>query len=156
MKQILVQAERFRPEQELESFRQGVPDCGAISSFIGYVRGESGRVSQLVLEHYPGFTEAEIETIVDDTLARFDISAAKVIHRYGAMDPGEPIVLVAAAAQHRKPAMAAVDCLMDYLKTDAPFWKKQSGEQGDEWIEPRGEDRTARQAWDNLNKGQDQ
>lgn len=144
---IRVQSECFDIAAELKAF-EGVADgTGAMASFTGYVRNEAGKVSALTLQHYPGFTESEIARI--DTLARekFDISDTLIIHRYGRMLPGEPIVLVAALAAHRKPAFHAVDFLMDYLKTNAPFWKKQEGKLGDTWIEPKEEDYSSRESW---------
>ncbi len=153
MKRVTVQSEVFEPEQVLADFRGQIDECGGVSSFVGYVRGEAGGVSELFLEHYPGFTEAQIEQIVEAALNRFDVTAVKVIHRHGAMFPGEPIVLVAAAAAHRKPAMLAVDFLMDYLKTDAPFWKRETGPEGSSWIEPRGADHSARRQWDDKEQG---
>ncbi|MEZ5946710.1 MAG: molybdenum cofactor biosynthesis protein MoaE [Hyphomonas sp.] len=144
---IRVQREPFSPEAELASFRAGLAGTGAVASFAGYVRGEAGGVETLELDHYPGVTEKEIARIEAMAQARFDITASLVIHRFGKMAPGEPIVLVAAAAAHRKPALAAVDFLMDYLKTDAPFWKRETGPDGARWIEPTETDRAARKDW---------
>ena len=145
---IRIQASSFDPAAEIGAFRVNCGDVGALASFTGYVRGEGGRVDTLELEHYAGFTEARINDIAIQAYARFDITDALIIHRYGRMTPEEPIVLVAAASAHRKDAINAVDFLMDYLKTDAPFWKKQSGDGEETWIEPRAADRNARKDWE--------
>lgn len=121
--------------------------AGAIASFTGLVRG--GEVRELILEHYPGFTESEIARIEAEARARFDLIGTRIVHRYGAMKPGEAIVLVAASSKHRRAALQAVDFLMDFLKTEAPFWKREIRTDGSEhWIEPRGDDRSARAAWE--------
>ncbi len=146
---IRIQAAPFDPEVELRDFVDRQSDFGAIASFAGYVRGEKGQVATLELQHYPGFTETEIEKILKMARARFEISDALVIHRYGPLGPGEAIVLVAAVSAHRKPAFEAVDFLMDYLKTDAPFWKREISPEGaSNWIEPRSQDRQARLEWE--------
>ncbi|MCC0017752.1 MAG: molybdenum cofactor biosynthesis protein MoaE [Rhodobiaceae bacterium] len=148
---IRVQRETFFPESELAGFRAGHAGAGAMASFVGFVRAEAGHVAALELEHYAGFTESEIARIERLALERFNIDGSLVIHRFGRMLPGEPIVLVAAAAAHRKPALEAVDFLMDYLKTDAPFWKRETGPEGARWIEPTDKDRAARQDWKDEN-----
>lgn len=145
---IRVQSSPFDPAEELSRFRGKRNDIGALSSFVGYVRGEKGGVEGLELHHYPGFTEARIAEIDADVRQRFDVTDTFIIHRYGKMQPGEPIVMVAATALHRAEAMQAVACLMDYLKTDAPFWKKETGPSGENWIEPRDADKQARQSWE--------
>lgn len=142
---IRVQSAPFDVAAELAALQSDA--AGAIASFVGLVRG--GEVKQLVLEHYPGFTESEIARIEADARARFDLIDTRIVHRYGAMEPGEAIVLVAASSRHRRAALQAVDFLMDYLKTDAPFWKQEIRTDGSvHWIEPRGDDRTARAAWE--------
>ena len=147
---IRVQAEPFDPYAELARFTAGAPSAGAVANFIGLVRGEGNQVSALTLDHYPGFTDKEIARIEGEARARFKLIDALVIHRHGRMAPGEAIVLVAAAAAHRKPALEAVDFLMDYLKTDAPFWKREEGPGGARWVEPRADDRAARIAWEKV------
>jgi len=147
---IRIQAEPFDPYTELARFAQRAPGAGAIANFIGVVRSEGDQVSALTLDHYPGFTETEIARIEAQARARFGLIDALVIHRHGRMAPGESIVLVAAAAGHRKPALQAVDFLMDYLKTDAPFWKREEGQAGARWIEPRADDRAARESWEKV------
>lgn len=126
--------------------------AGAMASFVGYVRGEGGGVDALILDHYPGFTEQEIGRIEGLAFERFGLIDALIIHRYGAMKPGEPIVLVSVLAAHRKAALQAVDFIMDHLKTDAPFWKREAGADGERWIEPRSDDRAARLQWDERKK----
>lgn len=122
--------------------------CGALTVFIGYCRSTSqdGAVDQLLLDHYPGFTETEIERLAQKTAQRHGIGDLLVIHRVGAIPCGEAIVLVAAQSSHRGEALAAVSELMDYLKTDAPLWKREAGPAGVRWIEPTELDRARRQA----------
>lgn len=144
---IRVQSEAFDPGAELSAFAATAGDaCGAVASFLGQVRG--GAAEALTLEHYPGFTEAEIERIAAEIAARFSVEHLLALHRYGQLSPGEPIVMAAAASAHRKAAFEAAMCLMDFLKTDAPFWKRETRADGAHWIEPRAEDRAARKAWE--------
>ncbi|MEZ5939202.1 MAG: molybdenum cofactor biosynthesis protein MoaE [Hyphomonadaceae bacterium] len=148
---IRVQEEAFDPFDESADFAAGRSDAGALATFVGSVRdlASGAGVSALELEHYPGFTEVQIERIEEDARSRFDVLDTLVIHRYGRMDPGEPIVLVAALSRHRREALQCVDYLMDRLKTEAPFWKKEHRASGAaEWIEPREEDRAARKRWE--------
>jgi molybdopterin synthase catalytic subunit len=147
---IRVQAEPFDPYAELERFTKAAPAAGAIANFIGLVRAEGDQVSALILDHYAGFTEKEIARIDAEARERFEVTDTLIIHRFGRMAPGEAIVLVAAASAHRKPALAAVDFLMDWLKTDAPFWKREDGPGGERWIEPRADDRAARAEWEKV------
>jgi molybdopterin synthase catalytic subunit len=147
---IRVQEAPFDPYAELAAFAKANAGAGAIANFIGRVRGEGDKVSALILDHYPGFTDKEIARIADEAKARFPVQGLLVIHRCGRMAPGEAIVLVAVAAAHRKSALQAVDFLMDYLKTDAPFWKREEGPGGARWIEPRGDDRAAREGWEKV------
>lgn len=141
---IRVQAEPFDAAAELTALSVG--DAGAVASFIGLVRG--GETRELVLEHYPGFTEAKIARIEAEAFARFDLIDARIVHRYGALKPGEAIVFVGAAAKHRHAALRAVDYMMDHLKTEAPFWKREMRADGGHWIEPRAEDHAARAGWE--------
>jgi molybdopterin synthase catalytic subunit len=151
---IRIQSEPFDPFDESAHFAAGQSHAGALATFVGTVRnGASGdaagaEVASLTLEHYPGFTEKEIEKIEDEARRRFDVIDTLVIHRYGRMEPGEAIVMVCALSKHRREALDAIDYLMDRLKTDAPFWKKEERAAGDEWIEPRSDDRDARARWD--------
>jgi molybdopterin synthase catalytic subunit len=146
---IRIQAAPF-DESEAFALRRGRADVGGLVSFTGYVRDftQSADVKALELQHYPGFTETEIAKIVEQARARFDILDCLVIHRHGRMVPGDPIVLVSVIAVHRDAAFEAARFLMDYLKTDAPFWKKEIGKSGERWIEPRRDDRDARARWD--------
>jgi molybdopterin synthase catalytic subunit len=144
---IRVELRAFDAQHELAAFTAGRKDAGALASFVGLCRDEGGAVTTLELDHYPGFTEHEIARIVDQARARFDILDVLVIHRAGIVAPGEAIVLAAVLAAHRKAALAAVDFLMDYLKTEAPFWKRETGSDGARWIEPTQADHTARAAW---------
>jgi molybdopterin synthase catalytic subunit len=151
---IRVQTTPFDPQAETAAFAQGRGEAGALATFVGSVRDSAhgGQVSALELEAYPGFTEKQIGQIEADARQRFDVIDTLVIHRFGRMAPGDAIVLVAALSKHRREALQAVDYLMDRLKTEAPFWKKEvrPAENGEaaEWIEPRGDDREARTKWD--------
>lgn len=147
---IRVQSDLFDPHVETAAFQAGRAEAGALASFVGSVRDSAhgGDVEALELEHYPGFTEAQIAEIDAAARARFDVIDTLVIHRYGRMAAGEAIVLVAAISKHRREALQAVDYLMDRLKTEAPFWKKEVRPDGAEWIEPRSDDRDARDRWD--------
>jgi molybdopterin synthase catalytic subunit len=147
---IRVQTAPFDPHAEAAAFQKGRADAGALATFVGSVRDSAhgGEVNALELEAYPGFTEKQIALIEADARARFDVIDTLVIHRYGRMAPGDVIVLVAALSKHRREALRAVDYLMDRLKTEAPFWKKEVRPDGAEWIEPRGDDREARARWE--------
>ncbi len=143
---IRVQSEPFNPAAELAALQK--ESAGAVASFIGLVRGGDD-LEALILDHYPGFTESEIARIEAEARARFDLIDTRIIHRYGEMKPAEAIVLVAASSKHRRAALQAVDFLMDYLKTEAPFWKREIRTDGSaHWIEPRSDDRAARAAWE--------
>lgn len=146
---IRVQAEQFDPHAEAAAFQRGRDEAGACAVFVGSVRASAhgGAVEALELEHYPGFTERQIEAIDADARARFDLIDTLVIHRHGRMAPGEAIVLVVALSKHRRDALQAVDYLMDRLKTEAPFWKKEHRSEGAEWIEPRAQDRDDHARW---------
>ena len=146
---ILIQSEPFDPSAELAKFIASVPGAGAVASFAGLVRSDSdGReVSGLELDHYPALTEREIGRIADEAQVRFDLAGLAVVHRCGALAPGEPIVFVAAASAHRRAAFEAVDFVMDRLKTEAPFWKREHGPDGPRWIEARDADLNDRARW---------
>ncbi|MBL8547837.1 MAG: molybdenum cofactor biosynthesis protein MoaE [Hyphomonadaceae bacterium] len=148
MIKTLVSLDAFAPDAELARFAAARGEnSGAAVSFVGYCRGTSahGPVTQLELEHYPGFTEAEIERITLDVAGKHNVADVLVIHRAGAIEAGAPIVLVAALSSHRAAAFAAVEEIMDYLKTDAPFWKREVGPAGARWIEPTSEDQCRRE-----------
>lgn len=144
---IVVTPNAFLPEQEVAHFAAAARgDAGALATFVGYCRAQAGEVTQLELDHYPGFTEAEMRRMAEAVMARHDLIDLLVIHRVGGIPAGEPIVLVAALSAHRAAAFKAVEELMDRLKTDAPFWKREAGPAGARWIEPTDEDRGRRAA----------
>jgi molybdopterin synthase catalytic subunit len=137
-----VQTEAFDPGDLLARFSQGRTDCGAVVSFTGLARAATAgeAVSTLELDAYPGFTEQAIEEMAAEAARRFEVQDLLVVHRHGKIAPGEAIVFVATAAEHRRAAFLAADFLMDLLKTEAPFWKKETGPGGARWIEPRAPD----------------
>jgi len=137
----------FDPGGRLNQFTEDCGNAGGIASFVGRVRGEKGEVSSLYLESYPGVTEAGIQSAIDTATKRWSLVKLLVLHRIGTMAPGDPIVMVITASEHRRSAFEACDFLMDYLKTDAMFWKKQTGADGEKWIEPRDEDYKDRERW---------
>lgn len=144
---VRVQAEPFDAAVETERLTAGRTDVGAVVAFTGLCRAEAGRLSALELEHYPGMAEAEIERTAREALARWPLLGVTAIHRYGVIRPGEPIVLVITTSSHRVAAFEAAEFLMDYLKTDAPFWKKETVEGGERWVEAREADEAARRRW---------
>jgi len=144
---IRVLGTSFNPTAALDEFTKYNCDAGAITSFLGQVRNEYGSVQELYLESYPGVTEDGILDAVANAKVHWKLTDVMVIHRIGAMGVGEPIVLVAIAAKHRRAAFEACDYLMDYLKTEAVFWKRQTGANGTEWIEPRAEDYKDNKRW---------
>lgn len=136
----------FDPQAETARFAEGRDDAGALATFVGLCRDASdgAAVEELRIDHYPGFTEKEITRLAQETARRFECLDLLVVHRVGRIKPGEAIVLVAALSLHRASAFEAVKVLMDYLKTDAPLWKKESGPAGARWIEPRADDHVRR------------
>lgn len=124
-------------------------DVGALVQFIGYCRDEGGTLSALELEHYPGMAEAEMKRISEMAIKRFDLLGLSAVHRFGKIAPGEQIVLVSAAAPHRQAAFDGANFVMDFLKTSAPFWKKEHAADGSEggWVEARYADDEAREKW---------
>ena len=145
---IRLQAEPFEPGALLTAFCDGRDATGAVVSFTGIARGEAGTVTALELEAYPGFTDVEISRITEAAQARFALHDLLIVHRVGKIAPGEAIVFVATAAAHRREAFQAADHLMDYLKSRAPFWKKEHGPDGARWIEPTERDRADAKRWD--------
>jgi molybdopterin synthase catalytic subunit len=147
---VRVQAEDFDVGRELALMRRGNPKIGAIAAFVGVVRdvNEGDAVAGMTLEHYPGMTERSIEAIVDEARSRWALMDVLVIHRIGTLAPTDQIVLVLAAAAHRGEAFAACEFLMDYLKTRAPFWKKESVAGGSRWVEARASDDAAAARWE--------
>ncbi len=138
----------FEPGALLTEFSKDRRETGAIASFTGIARAEAGKTEVLELEAYPGFTESEIGRIADQARIRFGLDDLLIRHRIGRIEPGEAIVFVATAASHRRSAFEACDFLMDYLKSRAPFWKKEHGPDGARWIEPRSEDYADAARWD--------
>jgi molybdopterin synthase catalytic subunit len=150
---VRVQHEDFDPGAEINRMRLARPDIGAVASFIGQVRdlNDGAEVSGMTLEHYPGMTEKALESIVDQALQRWNIFDALVIHRIGELKPLDQIVLVIVAGAHRGEAFAACEFIMDYLKTEAPFWKKEQTGSGERWVEARSSDDDAKQRWSENN-----
>jgi molybdopterin synthase catalytic subunit len=146
---IRVQSEDFDIGTEIARLRSGNSKIGAVASFIGLVRdvNDGSSVAGMTLEHYPGMTEKALEAIVEDARARWDIIDVAVIHRVGSLRPGDQIVLVVVAGAHRGKAFAACEFIMDYLKTRAPFWKKETTGAGERWVEARVTDETAAERW---------
>ena len=149
MTTVKVQHEDFDLGAEVAALRRADAGIGAVACFVGTVRDVSGgdAVTALELEHYPGMTEKLLLAIVDDAKRRWPIADAVVIHRCGRLLPADQIVLVAVAAAHRAAAFSACEFIVDYLKTDAPFWKKETTLDGDRWVEARDEDEAARARW---------
>jgi len=137
---------RLQPNRELAALSGGGRD-GALVSFVGTVRGEGGAVERLILDHHPVLTQQSLDEIAGEAAARFDVSRVYVIHRCGTVSAGEPIVFAAAASAHRRAAFEAVDYLMDRLKTDAIFWKREEGAGGCQWIDPSEADYADRERW---------
>jgi molybdopterin synthase catalytic subunit len=139
----------FDLSAEVAALRAGDAGVGAVVAFVGTVREHSDgqSVSRMELEHYPGMTEAAIEAMIDAAARRFDIRAARVVHRIGVLEPSDQIVLVAVSSAHRGQAFAACEFLMDYLKTQAPFWKKESTAEGSYWVDARSSDDAALERW---------
>ncbi len=146
---VRVQVEPFDAGALLTAFSAGRLDAGGVVSFTGIARRatDGQPVTTLELDAYPGFTEPAIEAMEAEARARFGVQDLLVVHRYGPIAPGEAIVFVAAAAEHRREAFEAADYLMDRLKTQAPFWKKETGQDGIRWIEPRVRDYEDIQRW---------
>ena len=144
---VKIQHEDFDLAEECDALRAGDPRVGAVCSFVGTVRG-SGDITAMELEHYPGMTESAIEAMVDEAHRRFDIFGARVIHRIGALKPGDRIVMVAVTSAHRHESFQACEFLMDYLKTRAPFWKKEHTPDGSaQWVDARVADDEALARW---------
>ena len=146
---VRIQAEDFDVAAEIAALTRSRPDIGAVVTFSGLCRDENGALTALELEHYPGMAEAEIGRIAAEAARRWPLSGLLAIHRHGLIRPGENIVLVVSASSHRQAAFEAASFLMDYLKTDAPFWKREHRADGTEggWVEAREEDDEARARW---------
>ena len=146
---VRVQSEPFDAAAEASALTAGRADVGAVVTFVGLCRDEGGTLAALELEHYPGMAEEEISRVVAEAQARWPLMGATAIHRYGKIAPGEDIVLVVTASAHRAAAFAAAEFLMDYLKTRAPFWKKEhrkDGTSGD-WVAAKDADDAAADRW---------
>ena len=146
---VRVQTQDFDIATETAAMRAGNPGIGAIASFIGLVRdvNEGDSVSSMTLEHYPGMTERALERIVQDAKQRWDIIDVLVVHRVGSLRPLDQIVLVVVTGAHRGEAFAACEFVMDYLKTQAPFWKKEQTQAGARWVEAKASDDEAAERW---------
>lgn len=146
---IRIQQADFDVAQEIAALSKGRTDVGAVVTFSGICRGsENGEpIAALALEHYPGMAEAEIGRHADEALSRWALQGLTIIHRFGRIAPGENIVLVVTASSHRQAAFEAAEFLMDYLKTNAPFWKREESEKGTSWIEARDHDDAATARW---------
>lgn len=146
---VRLQAEPFDPAAETAALTDGRADVGGVVSFLGLCRDEGGRLSALELEHYPGMAEAEIGRIAEAAAARWPVLGIRVVHRYGVIPVGEPIVLVAVSAPHRGGAFAAAEFLMDFLKTQAPFWKREHPRRGPPgaWVAATDADDAAAARW---------
>jgi molybdopterin synthase catalytic subunit len=146
---IRIQAEDFDLAAEVAALAEGRPDTGAVVTFTGLCRDEGGRLAALELEHYPGMAEAEVVRVAEEAGRRWPLDGVTVIHRFGRIRPGENIVLVATTSAHRRAAFEAAAFLMDFLKTRAPFWKREHLADGTvgEWVEARAEDDAAADRW---------
>ncbi len=149
MARVRVQTEDFDVGRELEGLTRGRKDVGGLASFVGLVRdvNDGHAIGGMTLEHYPGMTEKALEDICAQAHARWDLIDTLVIHRVGALVPGDRIVLVGVASAHRGEAFEACEFIMDYLKTRAPFWKKEDTASGARWVEARASDDTAAERW---------
>ena len=146
---VSIRSEDFDLGTEVAALRRGDAGVGAVAAFIGTVRerNDGAAVKSLELEHYPGMTEAAIEAMIDEAMRRFEIRAARVVHRIGVLAPTAQIVLVAVTSAHRHEAFQACEFLMDYLKTSAPFWKKEATDAGARWVDARVADDAALARW---------
>ncbi len=149
--EIRVQAEAFKPGEELDRWCALSNGAGAIASFVGLVRDLNlgDQVSALHLEHYPGMTHKALNLIAEQASAKWSLTAVTVIHRFGDLIPTEPIVMVMTSSAHRGDAFSACEFVMDYLKTQAPFWKRENTSSGSHWVEARESDLQAAARWEN-------
>ena len=146
---VTIQQADFDLSAEVAALRDGDAQVGAVAAFVGTVRdrNDGSNVSAMELEHYPGMTERAIDAMVGEAHRRFDIRSTRVIHRIGTLAPRDQIVLVVVTSAHRHDAFQACEFLMDYLKTQAPFWKKEHRAEGAQWVEARASDDTAAERW---------
>ena len=145
---VSVQSEFFDFSAEIKNFSETLGNIGALVTFTGIVRGQkSNTLDYMFIEHYPGMTETQIKLIVEDAFKRWKICDVLVIHRYGKLEPGEPIMMVATAAEHRREAFEAAEYLMDYLKSRAPFWKKEVLNGVENWVDATSADEASLNRW---------
>ena len=151
---VRVQRDAFEADTEVKRLTAGLCDVGAIVTFTGVMRrrNEGKDVTTMTLEHYPGMTESELERVEREAAERWPLQASLIVHRVGDFKPGDNIVLVVTASAHRHAAFAAAEFLMDYLKTRAPFWKKEWGPAGNRWVAARGSDEAAAQSWERAKR----
>ena len=143
---IRVQREPFDVGREIAALTAGNTRIGGIASFVGLVR-DLGGLHSMTLEHYPGMTERQLEKIDAEAHRRWPLEASLIVHRYGRLEPGDPIVLTITASAHRQAAFDSCNFLMDWLKTEAPFWKREEGADGERWVAARTDDDAARERW---------
>lgn len=144
---VSVQEAPFDLGAEVAAFAAAASGAGAVVTFTGLVRNDGGSLSAMQIEHYPGMTERAIRAHADTAMTRFALTDCAVIHRHGRLTPGEPIMMVATAAPHRADAFAAAEFLMDYLKSRAPFWKKEIGADGEAWVAAKNSDEDLLSRW---------
>ena len=146
---IRLQSDAIDPEQEARAFREQLGESGALVTFTGIMRGKDGEreISAMTLEHYPGMTEKSLKAIEEEARTRWPLDKCLIIHRFGKMTPGEPILFLAVATRHRRQAFEAAEFLIDWLKTKAPFWKYEENNKGGEWVKARAEDDEAADSW---------
>ncbi|MCX8509042.1 MAG: molybdenum cofactor biosynthesis protein MoaE [Rhodobacteraceae bacterium] len=144
---IRLQSEPFDYGTECAAFAAGAQGAGAVVSFLGLVRDEAGRLTGMEIEHYSGMTEKALAAIAAEAAHRWSLTDMLILHRFGALAPGEAIMMVATAARHRLAAFEAAEFLMDYLKSRAPFWKKEYAADGSGWVSARDEDEAALERW---------
>lgn len=144
---LSVQEAAFDLGAEANRFSRDLKGVGAVVTFSGLVRDNGGQLTAMEIEHYPGMTEKAISAIMEEAVARWGLADALVIHRYGVLRSGEPIMMVATAASHRADAFAAAEFLMDYLKSRAPFWKKEISANGADWVAAKDSDEAALTRW---------
>lgn len=146
---IKVQSEPFDPDAESRQVRAGNPSVGGVVTFLGLMRdlNEGDNVSHMTLEHYPGMTEKALQQIAEEAMQRWDLAAINVVHRVGELLPEDPIVLVAVASRHRGEAFRGCEFVIDYLKSRAPFWKKEQTASGERWVDARDSDQQAEARW---------
>lgn len=144
---VRVQSDAFDPGAEVNAFTAAADGAGAVVSFSGLVRDVAGGLQAMEIEHYPGMTEKALAEIRDAAVRRWRLADALIVHRHGVLAPGEVIMMVATAARHRRDAFEAAEFLMDYLKSRAPFWKKERAGEGDAWVAARDDDEDALSRW---------